>query len=53
VVLSITSASQKQALKEQSDTVVSLQQAIEAERRGLEVERKQVEGKLLFHLLFY
>jgi chromosome segregation ATPase len=53
VVLSITSASQEQSLKEQSDTVVGLQQAIEAERRALEVERKQVEGKLLFCLLFY
>jgi chromosome segregation ATPase len=53
VVLSITSASQEQSLKEQSDTVVCLQQAIEAERRALEVGRKQVEGKLLFRLLFY
>jgi uncharacterized coiled-coil protein SlyX len=53
VVLSITSASQEQSLKEQSDTVVGLQQAIEAERRALEVERKRVEGKLLFCLLFY
>jgi chromosome segregation ATPase len=53
VVLSITSANQEQTLKEQSATVVSLQQAIEAERRALEVERKQVEGRLLFRLLFY
>jgi chromosome segregation ATPase len=52
VVLSITSASQEQSLKEQSDTVVSLQQAVEAERRALEVERKQVEGRSLFCLLF-
>jgi uncharacterized coiled-coil protein SlyX len=52
VVLSITSASQEQALKEQSATVVGLQQAAEAERRALEVERKQVEGRLLFRLLF-
>jgi uncharacterized coiled-coil protein SlyX len=52
VVLSITSASQQQSLKEQSDTVVSLQQAVEAERRALEVERKQVEGRSLFCLLF-
>jgi chromosome segregation ATPase len=48
VVLSITSASQEQSLKEQSDTVMSLQQAVEAERRALEVERKQVEGRSLF-----
>jgi hypothetical protein len=48
VVLSITSASQEQSLNEQSDTVVGLQQAVEAERRALEVERKQVEGRSLF-----
>jgi chromosome segregation ATPase len=53
VALSITSADQEQSLKEQSATAVSLQQAVEAERRALEVERKQVEGKLLFLLLFY
>jgi chromosome segregation ATPase len=35
LVLSITSASQEQALKEQSDTVNGLQQAVEAERRAL------------------
>jgi hypothetical protein len=40
VVLSITSASQEQSLKEQSDTVVGLQQAVEAERRALEVEKR-------------
>jgi hypothetical protein len=43
VVLSITSTSQ-----EQSETLSGLQQAVEAERRALEVERKQVEGKSLF-----
>jgi chromosome segregation ATPase len=52
VVLSITSASQEQSLKEQSDIVVGLQQAVEAERRSHEVERKQVEGRSLFCLLF-
>jgi hypothetical protein len=52
VVLSITSASQEQALKEQSDTVSGLQQAVEAERRAHEVEKKQVEGESLFCLLF-
>jgi myosin heavy subunit len=52
VVLSITSASQEQSLKEQSDTVVGLQQAVEAERRALEVERKQVEGRSLFVFCF-
>jgi chromosome segregation ATPase len=52
VVLSIMSASQEQFLKEQSDTVVSLQQAVEAEHRALEVERKKVECRSLFCLLF-
>jgi hypothetical protein len=52
VVLSIKSASQELSLKEQSDTVIGLQQAVEAERRALEVERKQVEGKSLFSFLF-
>jgi chromosome segregation ATPase len=53
VALSIMSADQEQSLKEQSATVVSLQQAVEAERHALEVERKQVEGRLLFRFLFY
>jgi chromosome segregation ATPase len=52
VALSITSADQEMALKEQSATVVSLQQAVEAEHRALEVEKKQVEGRLSFRLLF-
>jgi hypothetical protein len=52
LVLSITSASQEQALKEQSDTVDGLQHAVEAERRALEVEKKQVEGKSLFVFSF-
>jgi chromosome segregation ATPase len=52
VVLSITSASQEQALREQSDAVNGLQQAVEAERRALEVEKKQVEGESLFVFYF-
>jgi chromosome segregation ATPase len=48
VVLSITSASQELALREQGETLKGLEQAVEAERRALEVERKQVEGKSLF-----
>jgi uncharacterized coiled-coil protein SlyX len=52
VVLSNTSASQEQALKEQSDTVNDLQQGVEAERRALEVERKQVKGRSLFVFYF-
>jgi uncharacterized coiled-coil protein SlyX len=51
LVLSITSASQEQALKEQSDTVNGLQQAVEAERRALEVEKRQVEGRSLSFVL--
>jgi chromosome segregation ATPase len=42
VALSITSVDQEQSLKEQSATVVSLQQAVEAERRALEAKKKQV-----------
>jgi regulator of protease activity HflC (stomatin/prohibitin superfamily) len=52
VVLSITSTSQELALQEQSETVSGLQQAVETERRALEVERKQVEGRSLFCRLF-
>jgi chromosome segregation ATPase len=48
VVLSITSASQELALQEQGETLKGIEQAVEAERRALEVERKQVEGKSLF-----
>jgi hypothetical protein len=40
VVLNITSASQELALQEQSDTISDLQQAVEAECRALEVEKK-------------
>jgi chromosome segregation ATPase len=48
IVLSITSANQELALQEQGETVRGLEQAVEAERRALEVERKQVEGEPLF-----
>jgi chromosome segregation ATPase len=48
VVLSITSASQELALQEQGETLSGLEQAVEAGRRALEVEKKQVEGKSLF-----
>jgi hypothetical protein len=48
MVLSITSASQELALQEQGATLKGLEQAVEAGRRALEVEKKQVEGKLLF-----
>jgi hypothetical protein len=55
VVLSITSASQEQALKEQSDTVNGLQQGVEAERapsrwRG---NRSKVGHCLSFILLIF
>jgi hypothetical protein len=52
MVLSITSASQELALQEQGETVRGLEQAVEAGRRAFEVERKQVEGKSLFHSYF-
>jgi hypothetical protein len=48
MVLSITSASQELALQEQGETLKGLEQAVEAGRCALEVEKKQVEGKLLF-----
>jgi chromosome segregation ATPase len=48
MVLSITSASQELALQEQSETLNGLEQAVEAGRRALGVEKKQVEGKSLF-----
>jgi chromosome segregation ATPase len=48
MVLSITSASQEQALQEQGETVKGLEQAVEAGRCAFEVERKQVEGNSLF-----
>jgi hypothetical protein len=37
---------QERSLEEPGATIVNLQQAVEAERRALEVEKKQVEGKL-------
>jgi hypothetical protein len=48
IVLSITSANQELALQEQGETIKRLELAVEAERRALEVERKQVEGEPLF-----
>jgi chromosome segregation ATPase len=52
MVLSITSASQELAIQEQGETVRGLEQADEAGRRAFEVERKQVEGTLLFDSFF-
>jgi hypothetical protein len=49
---SISNADHVRTLEEQSATVASLQQAVEAERRALEVEKKQVEGKLPLRFLF-
>jgi hypothetical protein len=46
IALSISNVDQQRSLEEQGATVVSLQQADEAERRALEVEKKQVEGEL-------
>jgi hypothetical protein len=48
MVLGINSASQELALQERGETIRGLEQAVEAGRRALEVERKQVEGKSLF-----
>jgi chromosome segregation ATPase len=52
IALSISNADQVRTLEEQSAMVVRLQQAVEAERRALEVEKKQVEGELPLHFLF-
>jgi chromosome segregation ATPase len=52
IALSIANADQELSLKEQGATVVSLQQAVEAERRALEVEKKHVEGRSTFRFLF-
>jgi hypothetical protein len=52
IALSIANTDHELSLKEQSATVISLQQAVEAERCALEVEKKQVEGRSLFRLLF-
>jgi hypothetical protein len=46
-MLSIASANQEQALQEKGETVKGLELAVEAERRALEVEKKQVEGEPL------
>jgi hypothetical protein len=48
IMLSITNASQEISLREQGETVKRLELAIEAERRALEMERKQVEGEPQF-----
>jgi chromosome segregation ATPase len=52
IALSISNADQVQTLEEQSATVVSLQQAVESGRQGLDGERKQVKGELLLCFLF-
>jgi D-Tyr-tRNAtyr deacylase len=48
VALSISHEDQSQSLEEQGATVLSLRQAVEDARQALEVEKKQVEGELLF-----
>jgi chromosome segregation ATPase len=53
IALSISNADQQRSLEEQGARVVSLQQAVEAERRALKVEKKQVEGESPLHLLFH
>jgi mannitol/fructose-specific phosphotransferase system IIA component len=43
IALSISNVDQQRSLEEQGATVVSLQQAVEAERRDLEVERSRLK----------
>jgi hypothetical protein len=45
IMLSITSASQEISLREQGETVKRLELTVEAVRRDLEMEKKQVEGE--------
>jgi chromosome segregation ATPase len=52
IALNISNADQQWSLEEQGATVVSLQQAVKAERRALEVEKKQVEGESPLRFLF-
>jgi predicted nucleic acid-binding Zn-ribbon protein len=52
IALSVSNADQQWSLEEQGATVVSLQQAVEAEHQSLVVERKQVEGKSPLCFLF-
>jgi hypothetical protein len=47
IVLSITNANNELALQEQGETVKRLELVVEAVRRDLEAEKKQVEGELL------
>jgi hypothetical protein len=53
IALSISNTDQERSLEEQGATIVSLQQAVEAEHRALEVEKKQVEGKSPLCFLFW
>jgi chromosome segregation ATPase len=52
IALSISHADRQRSLEEQGTTVVNLQQAVEAERCALKVEKKQVEGKSPLRFLF-
>jgi chromosome segregation ATPase len=52
IALSISNADQQRSLEDQSAMVASLQQAVEAERRALKVEKKQVEGESPLCFLF-
>jgi chromosome segregation ATPase len=53
IALSISNADQQRSLEEQGTMVINLQQAVEAERRALETERKQVEGESPLCFLFW
>jgi hypothetical protein len=52
IALSISNEDQRRSLEEQGATVVSLQHAVEGGRQALEVEKKHVEGKSSFYLIF-
>jgi mannitol/fructose-specific phosphotransferase system IIA component len=52
IALSISNEDQRRTLEEQSVTVVRLQQAVEAERRALEVEKKHFEGEFPLRFSF-
>jgi hypothetical protein len=45
IMLSITNANQEMSLREQGETVERLKLTVEAVRRDLEMEKKQVEGE--------
>jgi hypothetical protein len=53
VQINISHEDQRQALKEQEASYLKLQREAEETRQSLEVEKKQVEGKLVFVRLLF